>query len=48
MKENYGEMIMPNKAIIAEKDLCFGAQRMEPSLLNAFNQNPYTQSLSSF
>jgi hypothetical protein len=48
MKENYGEMIMPNKAIIADKDLAFGAQRMEPSLLNAFNQNPYTQSLSSY
>jgi hypothetical protein len=48
MKENYGEMIMPNKATIADKDLAFGAQRMEPSLLNAFNQNPYTQSLYSY
>lgn len=48
MKENYGEMIMPNKAIIADKDLAFGAQRMDPALLNAFNQNPYTQSLASY
>jgi hypothetical protein len=48
MKENYGEMIMPNKATIADKDLAFGCQRMDPALLNAFNQNPYTQSLSSY
>jgi hypothetical protein len=48
MKENYGELIMPNKAIIADKDLAFGAQRMNPDLLNAFNQNPYTQSLASY
>lgn len=48
MKENYGEMIMPNKAIIADKDLAFGAQRMDPAMLNAFNQNPYTQSLASY
>jgi hypothetical protein len=48
MKENYGEMIMPNKATIADNDLAFGCQRMDPALLNAFNQNPYTQSLSSY
>jgi hypothetical protein len=48
MKENYGELVMPNKAIIADKDLCFGQQRMDPALLNAFNQNPYTQSLASY
>jgi hypothetical protein len=48
MKENYGELIMPNKAVIAENDYSFGAQRMDPSLLNAFNQNPYTKSLSSY
>ena len=48
MKENYGEMSMPQKASLSEKDPYYNAQRMDPALLSAFNQNPYTQSLSSY
>lgn len=46
--ENYGRMNLPNKTEAVEKSLCYNQSYMDPALLNAFRQNPYTQSLSSF
>lgn len=46
--ENYGRMNLPNKTESVENSLCYNQSYMDPNLLNAFRQNPYTQSLSSF
>jgi len=43
----YGIMVNPNKTSITEDNACYNENRMDPSLLKAFYENPYTHSLSS-
>ena len=43
----YGVMVNPNKTSITENTACYNENRMDPTLLKAFYENPYTHSLSS-
>lgn len=46
--DTYGHIVLPNKAKINYDTLKFNEERMNPSLLKAFYDNPYTHSLSSY
>jgi len=41
--DNYGRMHVPE-----QRDVDYSSKRMDPGLLQAFKQNPYTQSLNSY
>jgi hypothetical protein len=43
----YGHVVLPNKTSITESDAQYNQQRMDPSMLQAFYNNPYTHSLAS-
>ena len=43
----YGHIVLPNKSLETEKDIKFTEERLNPSILQAFYNNPYTHSLSS-
>ena len=43
----YGTLVNPNKTAITENTACYNENRMDPTLLKAFYENPYTHSLSS-
>jgi hypothetical protein len=41
----YGHVVLPNKTSITESDQQYNQKRMDPSMLQAFYNNPYTHSL---
>jgi hypothetical protein len=41
----YGHVVLPNKTSITESNSQYNQQRMDPSMLQAFYNNPYTHSL---
>lgn len=43
----YGHIVLPNKTAITEADQQYNKQRMDPAMLQAFYNNPYTHSLVS-
>ena len=43
----YGHIVLPNKTAITEADKQYNQQRMDPAMLQAFYNNPYTHSLVS-
>jgi hypothetical protein len=43
--DTYGHVVLPNKTSITEADQQYNQKRMDPSMLQAFYNNPYTHSL---
>jgi hypothetical protein len=43
----YGHVVLPNKTSITEQNSAYNEKRMDPDMLKAFYNNPYTHSLSS-